>query len=237
MIPTALSDDIREFIGFIERLSGGVPLLYVGATEEQIQRFVELVHRPLPPLYLRYLREFGRQTGGLRFADDAHQDIESLLEFYEDQVQQGEPEIPLNGVTIAVQSLSGARSLIYEQAQPEPIVVINWEKGVGEPIAQSFRNLLYRKGFSAFRLPNPPRYAILFNNQPGTLAEALSFGASLGFEPYWFNDAYGACAESEDAWFVCKQGQRRFVMYLDAHSAAHRDALKKKFVEKLELKE
>ncbi|MDY7232216.1 hypothetical protein [Hyalangium rubrum] len=236
MISTAASDDIRAFIDFVERLSGGASLSREGATEEQIQRFLELVQRPLPPLYLGYLREFGRQERVIRFADDARPDIDSLLRLYEDQVKRGKPSIPRKGVTIAAQSVSGARTLIYGRANWEPIVVENWEKGVGETIARSFRNLLYRKGFSAFRLPDPPRYAILANNRQDTLREALSFGASLGFEPYWFNDAYGACAESEDAWFVCQQDSRSFVMYLDAHSAAHRDALKKKFVEKVELK-
>jgi hypothetical protein len=236
MTQTAPSDDIRDFLGFVERLSGGVILPRAPATEEQIQRFITLVRRPLPVLYLGYLREFGQQETLIRFADDADPEIESLLSFYEEQVGRGEPDIPAKGVTIATQGVSGARTLIYEEAQPgEPVVVNNWEEEVGSIIAQSFRNLLYRKAFGTFRLPDPPRYANLRKEQEGTLDQVLSLSASLGFEPYWFSDAYGACAESEDAWFVCTQRESRFDMYLDAHSAAHRDALKKKFMEKLEL--
>ncbi|WP_394841798.1 hypothetical protein LZC95_32565 [Pendulispora brunnea] len=120
MIATERSDDISDFIAFFEQIVGrDVASDRMGADPKDIERLVQLVGFPLPEMYLGSLREFGERDGVLKPADDASPKPSALVEFYLEQADSEESEVPDNGVVFGVNGSSGERAFLYSDGSKE----------------------------------------------------------------------------------------------------------------------
>ncbi|WP_394831115.1 hypothetical protein LVJ94_31845 [Pendulispora rubella] len=202
MIATERSDDIKDFIDFLERIVGQeVARDRAGADPREIERLTALARLPLPPLYLEYLREFGANDGIVKLSDDASSKPEALIDYYLEQADSEESEIPPNMVIVGVNGSSGERALLYSdearKGTEEPSVVVSWWGEVDYTLALSFRNFLYRKVFANARLKRGTTLQLQKND--GNLVPSIRRATlELGFQPYWFSDDCQTCLERED---------------------------------------
>ncbi len=208
MIATQPSDDVNDFLGFMEHAMGPPTVQdRAGAAPDQIRQFVELVGLPLPRLYSGYLREFGESDGALRMADDTDVKVRTLLQFYAEQQVDPVELIPPNAVMIGVNGLSGERALLYPEAAAgrhaaasdigEPTVVVCAYGEVDYTYAQTFRNHLYRQAFVRGRLRDGARLSLRRNDEE-LLPKARQLIEGLGFQAYWFSDNYQVCLERQN---------------------------------------
>ena len=239
MIPTTRSDDIQDFLAFFRQMVGvEAASEREGAPARDIERFAQLARRPLPPLYLGYLAEFGRRDRVLRLADDGDARVASLLRFYDEQDGAEESEIPPNGVVIAAQGLSGGRALIFPAADAAPSVVENWWGEAGLTLAASFENFLFSRAFLRGRFPRGTHGTILERADEQDLGPARELATSLGFAPYWFGDEWQLCRERDDGVALhAVQLERRAVVYLRARAATVGQGLKSTFMQQLRLRD
>jgi hypothetical protein len=207
MIPSTPSDQISDFIRFLEAMMGrDAADARVAAGAAELSRLLGLVKLPLPPLYLGYLQEFGGSSGPFHLADDTSTDVKALIRFHEepDPVDRGVPE---RGVVIAAYGLSGERALVYPEEVdlsvgtdvplPEPVVVVSWWGDVSHTCARSFRNLLYRAVFIGRYFPDTAPCS-LRRGTDVALRDIIRQLSQLGFVPHWFSDDYQACLERDD---------------------------------------
>lgn len=246
MISTAPSQDIGDFLAFLGQVMGRAAVEQrVGASASDIERFAELAGLPLPPLYVGYLREFGRSDGELQMADDAFASVDQLIAYYEEEANDPTPAIPPGGVLIGVRGVSGDRALLYPAPAPagtapvgpgEPRVVVSWWGDVGDSCARDFADYLYRQAFvrGAFR----DGLRLSMNRLDTTLVPAVrDVAETLGFEAYWFSDEYQACLERDDGTALYAQrGHDRTTLFIRAESPAARDFLVDAFARRLGLK-
>jgi hypothetical protein len=248
MIPTASSDNIQDFLAFLQQMIGSAVRDRAGALPEDIERFTRLAKLPLPPAYHGYLSEFGAHDGPLKMADDGNPRIGSLIKLYIEEDLKSIPEIPQHCVAIATQGLTGGRALLY-QAKPdghggfeyspdEPRVVVNVDADIDYPCAQSFRNYLYRQAFVRGRFPQGAPFASLFRADDKLYAEASQFAPSLGLQAYWFSDDYSVCMERDDgaALHIVRYNDR-VSLYLCAMDKETRDQLKATLIPNLGLRD
>jgi hypothetical protein len=249
MIPTTPSDNIQDFLAFLQQMIGLVAVRdRAGALPWDIERFAALVKLPLPPLYHGYLSEFGANDGPLKMADDGNPRIGSLIKLYMEQELKKIPEIPPHCVAIATGGLTGGRALVYK-AKPdehggfryspdEPRVVVNEDADIVYVCAQSFRNYLYRQAFVRGRFPEGLPFASLFQTDDNLYSEASQFVPNLGFQAYWFSDDYSVCMERDDGAAIhIMRYNDRVSIYLSARDTGTRDQLKATLIQNLRLRD
>jgi hypothetical protein len=248
MISTIPSDEIHDFLVFLSQTVGPEALRErAGASPGDIQGFVELARRPLPPLYLGYLREFGQQDRVLKMADDANPQVTALIQLYEEQAGRPDPEIPPDCVIIGVQGLSGGRALFYAAEAAaggspparleEPSVVVTWWEDVGHTYARTFRNHLYRQAFVRGRFRDGA-LASLYRPDEDLFPHARQLAATLGFQAYWFSDDYQDCRERDDgAVLYLVRSPNRTTLYVRAGEEHIRDQLKATLLQQLDLRD
>jgi len=249
MIPTTPSDNIQDFLAFLQQMIGSVALRdRAGALSRDIERFAALVKLPLPSLYRGYLSEFGANDGCLKMADDGNPRIGSLIKLYVEQELKKIPEIPPHCVAISTAGLTGGRALLYKAKPDEhggfayspdaPSVVVNVDADIDYPCAQSFRNYLYRQAFVRGRFPEGAPFASLFRADDKLYAEATQFASTRGLQAYWFSDDYSVCMERDDgaAMHIMRYNDRVSI-YLCARDTATRDQLKATLIQNLRLRD
>jgi hypothetical protein len=240
MIRTTRSDDIQDFLAFFVQMVGvEAATERAGAPLRDIERLARLARRPLPPLYLGYLTEYGRQDRVLGMADDGDARVAARGEFYAEQLDADDSEIPPNGVVISTPGLSGGRALLYQDGDAsEPVVVENWWGEVGNTLASSFRNLLYSRAFLRGRFPLTVAHTVLERIAVHDLSPARNVATSLGFEPYWFADENQACMERIDgAALHLFRLEDRIALYLTAREGTVVARLKAALMQQLRLRD
>lgn len=228
MVPTKPSDRIDDFIAFWKQLAGEeVADARVGASDDDIKRFESLCRHPLPPLYIAYLREFGRDDGGLMLTADADSRIEELNRFYVEQSQRNYQAVADNTVFIGIETLSGGRALHYGE-DVEPRVVTTWDNTIGVTQAGSFRSFLYSQAFIQAHFPwGDLAHGSLYVDGRH-LTEMLSgMAASMGFLPYWFCDGYHLCLERDDQYLVVSEDENGTGIYVSGRHSRIKDELKR----------
>ncbi len=245
IVASAPSEDMGDFLSFFAAMVGAEAARErAPAPAASVERLAALAGRALPPLYVAYLREFGGADRVLRMADDGDPRVASLIEFYEEQAGEEEPEIPASAVVIATQGLSGGRALLYaDDAEPggapaEPSVVENWWGDVGDTFAQSFRTYLYSQAYVRGRFPQDRVFPILYRNGDAPLAAAVGVAEELGFRPYWFSDVLRVCMDRDDgAALQLVRKERRVIAYLRSDDDARGAELKSALLRRLDLRD
>lgn len=198
MIPRDYND-INKFKEFAARLFASDPAFKssAGATREDIDRVREVAARPLPPLYLEYLTEFGSNDGPIKLCDDSGCSARVLLAHIEKKKAKNleYPIWPENCVLIGIRALSYARSLWYEN-EGEPVVITNDFEDIEEVIADSFGTYLYRQAW---------RHRYFTGSSIGlecsadeTLETYVEKLKGLGYQSTFFSDRYWAALEADE---------------------------------------
>jgi len=165
------------------------------ASPLDIARFIEVARPPgpVPPLYRRYLEEFGGGGYDFDLLEDASGAVSSLISSYEEY--HGE-NVPPRGLLIGLDGLCGGRALLYSSDAREPVVVVCWEGVIDYICADSFRNLLYSKAFIAGYVSQG--HTIDGYQHVVDLSRATKGLWELGFESLWFSDSYQSCLWRSD---------------------------------------
>jgi hypothetical protein len=229
VIPTTPSSRLADFIDFYRRIAGPAVDARVGASEEAIARFAALAGYPLPPLFVDYLREFGRHDGGLGLSLISDCSIEALIESCEDALRDPSARNPPRCVPITGEGLRGSWMLYYPSDAPpsvEPLVVNTYEDQIEAMAAESFLHYLYNCAFSR-------THGIFTSADQGLMERIVACLASVGFASYWFSDAYQACLERPGQAVVVRQKTQEIVVYLHCASTASIDQARRELAELL----
>lgn len=183
--------DLREFFAFVTAL--GDPLVARdrrGADPADIDRLQQLAGRPLPPLYLEFLRELGERSL-VPIARDGHHDVRSLLDYYEDPTEEIQPDT----VVICTPAIEPPTLLVYRD-DPDPAVF------AGDTfIASSFAHQLWRCGWLVALWPNSTQLTIA-----GGDTDAVARSAErAGLEPLWFSAVDRRCLDDGPAQLYLEQ--------------------------------
>lgn len=183
--------DIAEFFAFVTAL--GDPLVAQdrrGADPADIDRLQQLAGRPLPPLYLEFLRELGERSL-VRIGRDGRQGVRDLLDYYEDPMEA----IPGDAVVICTPAIEPP-TLLVDRDGAEPAVF------AGDAlIAPSFAHQLWRCGWLVALWPNNTQLTIA-GGDAGTVARSAE---RAGFEPLWFGGAGHFCLDDGAAQLYLEQ--------------------------------
>lgn len=206
MLPTLAevraTPEVAPFVDALRALGHPDPEAGRPARAEDIARFVERVGRPLPRLYLAYLRRFG-EGGPVPLAiGDGRPGLSGLLAYYE---RPWEP-IAEDVVIIAAPSITSPTALLYGGGD-EPAVGHPGE----EASAPSFAHHLYRQGWVSSLRPNEAQLTVA-DARAGALA---ALAEAVGFERLWFSGGDGHCLDGGGAHLYIRQegvGARVFVL-------------------------
>lgn len=140
-------------------------------------------------------------------ADDTDSRVQTLLEFYEEQHESNNSEIPSGGVVIGAYGLSGERALIYpvaindvdmsEDSGLEPTVAVCDFGEVTYTCSLSFRNHLYRQAFKRGWSRGGNLFS-LYQNDENLIADVREMISQTDFQFYWFSDEFQVCFERDD---------------------------------------
>lgn len=249
MLSTKPTDHIEDFIEFMQHAAvphGGQDR--AGASLDDIRQFADAAQRPLPALYLGYLREFGGADGALKMGGDTDPRVKSLLDFYSEPRGSADGAIAPNTVVIGVYGISGNRALLYPEPRGEndgpttgeeegPSVVVCEYGAVDYTCARTFRNHLYRQAFIRGRFRKGKLFSLRRNEEP-LLPVAREALKSQGFRGYWFSDDFQVCMEREDgeALYV-ERTPGRTSLYGCFPSQRTRDELKARLLQQLQLQD
>jgi hypothetical protein len=200
MISTSPSDEIADFLDFLERMVGSDAVHgRVGAALDDVSLFITLVGVTLPPLYLGYLKEFGENDGILELTEDSDPKLKSLIDFYLKVYGRFPSRLPERAVLIGVGGLGGERCLLYSETgeREEPRVVVNWEDNTYGTLAQTFRNYLYHQAFIR-GLVRRGYTLSMYRDGTDAKPEVQQLMLDLGFQSYWFSDDWQGCLERDD---------------------------------------
>jgi hypothetical protein len=231
MIPSCPNNDINEFTRFIYALSEGTGfnLNGISAAEADINMIRSIATKPLPPLYLEYLRRFGTNDGALQLADDANPSIPALRRYYEKWSN------PPNLFAISTQGLSGQRALVYSDAFAEPRVAVVFDNEIDYYCASSFQFFLYRRGYVRVRFPNGALFSVLqLNGALGLSNEVKEWLLQDGFRFYWFSDDYETIGESNTVWIVLINRSDSLTLHIDAPNLASRMSIVERITRRFE---
>ena len=217
MFVTTPSNEIEDAIDFMHQVAATPDAVRErqGASDDDIQRFIELAQHPLPYLYIGYLRQFGTNAGPLSLAPDTN--LKRLINHYIDRSIHARPV--RDGVLLsAVSAVEGPYMLRYSEAAKrgteEPTVVISGD--VDRMLATNFRcalyqNIIYSRPLDLpllMRLERFPKEDTFDREREANMAEVARAAQDLGFQGYWFNDA---CV----GWFERDDGSVLYVDTLD----------------------
>ena len=217
MLATRPSDEIGDFLHFLMAL-GAEEMVFrrAGAARQAIERFAAVAGLPLPPLYAAYLAEFGVADGGLCIGEDCDARLASLLYYYRAEAADGYLRVPKGGVLIAVRGITGTRALLYDRAVgAEPRVVQSSGGKPGRTEAATFRNHLYGVGFGRARFAADQPAQVLYGEK-GATAAMVRAAVELGFEPYWFSDAFQASLERDEVALLVREDRAGAYMHVIA---------------------
>lgn len=197
-ISTKDSNHIADFLAFLSACYDGEPeaLRRAGASAAEVAEVEGLAGGyPLPPFYVAYLREFGRDNGRTKIGADGQATVAAILEHYSDPVERG--LTPPGGLVIGVGRLIHSRMLVWPHAGGEPPVGCF----LGEPIveyytAASFKHLCYQSSWIEARFGRSAGTA-LQKQGSNALASVASVFSQFGATKYWFSDEYGVYGDSD----------------------------------------
>jgi hypothetical protein len=191
---------LQDFLVFLAACYPGDPnvLGRAGASDEDIAELARLAGYSLPRMYRAFLREFGENTGRTYVGGDANATVSKLLETYADPREIA--HTPKGGILISTGGLMEDRFLICAGAgEPEVGCIANAK--VAYVMARSFEHLLYQETWTYARFSRSGRpFFTSSRRDTKLLGELPAALAVYGLEPYWFSDAYGYFAESDDLW-------------------------------------
>ncbi|WP_437736873.1 hypothetical protein [Sorangium sp. So ce1335] len=231
------TDDIAEFIAYYSVLFSGHPQAGAreGATEDEIEAFARAAGRPLPPLYLGYLREFGHHDGLVELGDDASCDVRAVLRYLQKRAKNGLPSAPPDCVLISIRGVSMSRALHFASPDGPPCVVINDTDTIIMNIASTFKHHLYRQAW-VHRWFQGLASVVMSRADYRLVADARPLAESLGFSTQWFSDAFHYyCGERGAARVYCFRGMDRVTLSLLSPDPGELLDLKTHFKEKLQL--
>lgn len=190
MLPTLAevraTPELAPFVDALRALGHPDPEAGRPAVAEDLERFVERVGRPLPPLYLAYLRRFGEGGPAPIALGDGLWSLSALHAYYD---APWEP-IAEDVVIIAAPSLTAPTALLY-RGDDEPAVGHPGE----EASAPTFAHHLYRQGWLSALRPNEAQLTVA-----GAGAGALvALAEAVGFERLWFSGGDGHCLDGGSA--------------------------------------
>lgn len=239
MIKSRPSDQIADFIDFYETICGKAAIdERIGSSDEEINKFVGVCGHVLPPLYIAYLREFGKHDGILRLGDNGEFQLNRLIQFYEKQLEKKRQWVPKNTVLFSLEGLSGGRGFYYgnQDFLKEPNVVTTWNNEVGATRAASFRNYLYHQAFLRGRFPRGTIAVALHSNSKELTSRLTDYAGNFGFMPYWFCDEYQACMEGDGQLLLINQAEDGTDLFVNSpFSQAKEEQTKKVFMDQFNL--
>lgn len=212
MIPTQPSDTIADYLAFLIALFGRDPYpSRRGATRGEVEILSAFCPHPLPRLYVKYLLEFGNNSGGHELAFDTVSDIESMIQFHEQGPPTGYQDRPKDGFVFAIEAATGGRVFDFsETSQPvgEPTIGAYCSGKIMYHVATSFRNYLYTESYLESRMPisdtskwwlaaRSSSNRALFSLETRRMQDITDIATKLGFVSYWFSDEYTSCLQRE----------------------------------------
>lgn len=190
-----------QFIKYASEFDPDFESKIKGAAPSEIHELEKLTRIPLPESYRAFLSRFGHGDGGLEIAFDGFTNISDIIEFYNDEIDAGEWEIPPNTIIFGVGGLYiNEIGLECRENGQEPRVVFVADGKIRRLYAESLPKLLYRRIFEAY-MP------LLFNmsvelegeNKTPILKKAEDIALKSGFQKHWFSDAVAFCGETPDS--------------------------------------
>jgi len=199
---------MEELLEYISRYRPQFTREIRGATEEEIAQLEQLVGRPLPQQYRRFLESMGRDPGTFRFSSDDAMTVGDITYYYREQ-QRGETKAPPGCVVIA---WGGAeyleQQLSLEHGPPESSrVLVSADEEIVELYAASFEKLLFRRAFIEYPVLLGTSRGIWIGAEDMSQVErAAALARANSFREHWFSDQVAFCGEREDgALIVCDQ--------------------------------
>ena len=181
-----------------------------GASDAEIAQVAALANgNQLPPFYVAYLRELGRDTGRTKVGADGRATIAAILEHYADETERD--RTPPGGLVVGVGCLIHTRMLMWPPDGGEPPIGCFLQGyTIDYVMAESFRHLCYQSTWQEARYGG--RNVMMIDKKANVLSEVESVFAQFGTSKYWFSDRYGVYAESERlACMAILEGDTTFV--------------------------
>ncbi len=223
-----MSHTILEFEAYLRERFLGDPRLELcrGAAQEDIVKLIAYADRPLPRLYLDYLRVFGEHDGPLELGDDCSCSVSKVLSYRKSYEAKSTAIQPLNAFRFTNEGVSLGRSFLYREGQAEPRVVVNDLDVVVETLADSFEVFLFRRVWKKSLLSRMDFWldCSLRGHGVVSLKAVVELAKERGFRPLWFSDTRSLCAEKDGVClFTQFQGATIFAFFYSSSRAAAKE--------------
>lgn len=200
-MPIPLSPQGTEFLSFFNELFSDHPLFPEcrGAKEEDIQALLAYADRPLPAIYLEYLRTLGGNDGPLNLGSSNRSSAKAVLASYQRHGEDWRDYHPANGFRFTTDDAGQAHSLVYEDGVSEPHVAISDLNHIVSVIAERFDIHLFRmawerRWFTARANPSTPGRNIRIAGAT-SLDGVRRAAQEQVFNELWFSDHLKFCGE------------------------------------------
>jgi hypothetical protein len=217
---------LQDFLAFLAACYPGDPnaLERAGASDEDIAELSRLAGFPLPPMYDAFLREFGANTGRTYVGGDGGATVSELLDNYRDPLAMA--DAPKGGIIISTGGLMHERFLICTGVGEPEVGCFVYDE-VEYVMARSFEHLLYQETWTYARIVKSERPSLTATRLDTKLVSELpAVLARLGLESYWFSDAYGHFAESDDLWVASRADASRTTVWIGGLTEQGRHGLR-----------
>ncbi len=193
-----MSKTISDFLAFYKELFPQ-DTSYRGASEEEIATLLPLTDRPLPELYIDYLKVFGKNDGLLKLGDDCSCSVDAVLRHRKSYAGKSTKIQPPNAFRFSNEGVSLGRSFLFQEGISEPCIVVNDLDEVGEVLAENFTIFLFRQAWlkAQVRKLDQLAYVVLHRKGSDLTEDVRRVALERDFEPLWFCDRWSFCAEKD----------------------------------------
>ncbi len=198
---TSLSAKGTEFLSFFQDLLGNDPLFRecAGAKEVDIEALLTYAERPLPALYLDYLRILGGNDGPLRLGLDGTCSAKSVLRSLKTRGEYWKDSQPPNTFCFSTGGSIANYAFLYTNNIVEPCIVLQELDRITSTVAETFEIYLFRHAWQRrwFGKQGNPSSPELTVRGVGirSVQKIERIAQEHGFSSAWFSDCWSLCAE------------------------------------------